>query len=140
MSAAASSDGISCVSLAISSAERAASSAAPAFGPELAERLHREPAVALDEQGERRLAVLVGQLAEDLREVGGVLLLEQVEQVRRRTDAQQALDRVEDEIDSSLRRHGEASVTVTLNLARDSETSDDMLRIPTGSASRAVTR
>ena len=46
-----------------------------------------------------------GELAEDLREVGGVLLLQQIQQVGGRTDAQQSLDRVEDEIDSSLRRH-----------------------------------
>ena len=50
MSAAASSDGSSWVSLAISSAERVGEERRARFGPELAQRLHREPAVALDEQ------------------------------------------------------------------------------------------
>ena len=74
---------------------------------ELGDRLHRQPAVALGQQAERRLAILVRQLAEDLGEVGGVLLLQQVQQVGGRTNAQQSLDRVEDEIDSALRRHDE---------------------------------
>ncbi len=88
---------------------------------ELGDGLHRQPAVALGEQAEGRLAILVGQLAEDLGEVGGMLLLQQVQQVGGRTNAQQSLDRVEDEIDSALRRHGEgSSVTVKqLNVARN---------------------
>ncbi len=46
-----------------------------------------------------------GQLAEDLGEVRGMLFLEEIGQVCRRTDPEQALDRVEDEIDFALRRH-----------------------------------
>ena len=71
------------------------------------------------------LALLVGKFAEDLGEIGGMLLLQQVQQVGGRTNAQQSLDRVEDEIDSPLRRHGEGS-SVTgkqLNLTRDRATS-----------------
>ena len=103
MIAAASSDGSSCEQLAISSAERSASSAAPAFGPELAQRFHRQLAVALDQQREGGLPILVAELGEDLREVGGMLLLEQIDEVRRRADAQEALDRVEDDIELALR-------------------------------------
>ena len=49
MMAAASSDGRSCSSLTISSADRPASSARPGLGAELAQRFHCEPAVALDQ-------------------------------------------------------------------------------------------
>ena len=91
------------------------------LGTELGDRLHRQAAVALGEQAERGLAVLVGKLAEDLGEIGGMLLLQQVQQVGGRTNAQQSLDRVEDEIDSALRRHGEGSSDTAkqLNVARD---------------------
>jgi hypothetical protein len=75
------------------------------FGAELGDRFHGQTPVALGEQAEGRLAVLVGKLAEDLGEVGGVLLLKQVQQVGSRTNAQQSFDRVKDEIDSALRRH-----------------------------------
>src|SRR5206468_11021550 len=75
------------------------------LGAKLGDGLHSQAAVALGEEAERRFAFLVGQLAEDLREVGGMLLLQQVQQVSGRTNAQQSLDRVEHEIDSSLRRH-----------------------------------
>ena len=49
-----------------------------------------------------------------------MLLLQQVQQVGGRTNAQQSLDRVEDEIDSSLRRHDEGpSITCKqFNVAR----------------------
>ena len=62
------------------------------LGPELGDGLHRQTAVALGEQAERRLAILFGKVAEDLGEVGGMLLLQQVQQVGGRTDAQQSLD------------------------------------------------
>ena len=110
MIAAASSDGSSWGSLTISSAERPARSAAPAFGPELAQRLHREPAVALDQQRERGLPVLVGELGEELREIGRMLLLEQIDEVRRRPHAQEALDGVEHDVELAL-RHGSRVAT-----------------------------
>ena len=59
---------------------------------QLGNRLHRKAAISFDEQAERRLAVAVGELAEDLREVGRMLLLQQIQQVSGRTDAQQSLD------------------------------------------------
>ena len=70
--------------------------------PELAQGLHRQPAVAFDEQGERRAAILVGQLGEELRQVGGVLLLEQIDEVRRRPHALEALDGVEHDVELAL--------------------------------------
>ena len=103
MIAAASSDGRSCSSRAISSADRSASSAAPPSGPSSRERFHRELAVALDEEREGGVTILVAELGEDLREVGRVLLLQQIDEVRRRADAQQALDRVEDDVNLALR-------------------------------------
>src|SRR5688572_21208941 len=69
-------------------------------------------------QAKDRLAVLVRQLAEDLREVGGVLLLKEVQEVGGRTNTQQPLDRVEDEINSALRHHRDTpSHPKQLNLA-----------------------
>jgi hypothetical protein len=44
-----------------------------------------------------------------------VLLLQQVQKVSSRTNAQQSLDRVEDEIDSSLRRHDKAPLGTVNN-------------------------
>ena len=72
------------------------------LGTELAQAFHREPAVALGEQGERGLPVLVGELGEQLREVGRVLLLEQVHQVGGRPHALEALHRVEHDIELAL--------------------------------------
>ena len=63
-----------------------------AFGTELGERLHGETAIALEQQRERRFAFLVGELSKNLGEVGGMLLLQQVDQVGGRTNAQQSLD------------------------------------------------
>ena len=91
--------------MAISSADRPASKWAPVSGPELAERLHRQPAVALDQHGKRRDPIAIGQLAENLREVCRVLFLEEIRQVCRGADPQKALDGIEDEIDFALRRH-----------------------------------
>ena len=62
------------------------------LGAELRQRLHGQTAVSVGQQAEGGLAILVGKLAEDLREVGGVLLLQQVDQVGGGTNAQQSLD------------------------------------------------
>ncbi len=62
------------------------------FSADLRQRLHRQAAVALDEQRERRFAVLVGQFGEHLCEIGRVLLLQQIDQVGRGANAQQSLD------------------------------------------------
>jgi len=62
------------------------------FSADLRQRLHRQTAVTLDEQRERRFAVLVGQFGEHLCEVGRVLLLQQIDQVGRGANAQQSLD------------------------------------------------
>ena len=110
MIAAASSDGSSCSSLPISSAERSGEERGARFGPELAQRLHREPAVALDQQRERRLPILVGELGEHLREVRRMLLLQQIDEVRRRAYAQEAFDGVEHDIELAL-RHGHSLAT-----------------------------
>ena len=72
------------------------------FGTELARAFHRESAVALDEQRERRLAILVAELGEELREVGGMLLLQQVDQVGGRPHALEALHRIEHDIELAL--------------------------------------
>ena len=108
MIAAASSEGSSCSSLPISSADRPARSAAPFLGPELAQRFHREPAVALGQQRERRSPVLVAQLGEHLGEVGRMLLLEQIDEVRRRAYPKEAFDGVQHDIELAL-RHGNRS-------------------------------
>ena len=42
------------------------------------------------------------KLGEELREVGGMLLLEQVDEVRRRPHAQEALDGVEHDVELAL--------------------------------------
>ena len=72
---------------------------------DLAQRLHRELAVLLDEDVERGVPFAVRQLGENLREVGGMLLLKKVQQVRRRPHAQQTTNGFEDEIDSALCCH-----------------------------------
>src|SRR5213592_3472717 len=65
--------------------------------------------MAIGEQAETGFAVSIGQFTENLREVGGMLLLQQVQQIGGRADAQEASDGVEDEVDSARRRHGEGS-------------------------------
>ena len=72
---------------------------------DLAERLHGELAVSLEEQRERGMALALLERAEDLREVGRVLFLQQIQQVRGGPDTQQPLDRVEDDVQFSLLRH-----------------------------------
>ena len=49
--------------------------------------------------------ILVSDLGEDLREISGMLLLKQIDEVRRGADANQTLDGVEDDINLSL-SHG----------------------------------
>ena len=94
------------------------------FGAELGEGLHRQAAIALGEHAERRLAILVRQLAEDLREIRGVLFLKQIQQVCGRTDAQEPLHRVEDEIDTSLRGHRQLQERAAQNRRGDGEVDD----------------
>ena len=70
---------------------------------QLAQRFHRELAVAIDQEGEGGVPVLFAEIAEDLREIGGVLLVEQVDEIRRRAEANQALHRIEDDVNLALR-------------------------------------
>ena len=69
----------------------------------LADALHRQLGLALDQQREHGQRSVSSSVAEDLGEVGRMLLLEQIQQVRGRADAQQALDRVEDDITAARR-------------------------------------
>jgi hypothetical protein len=71
----------------------------------LTDRLHAEPWVPFDEDAEDRLPFVVEERPEDLREIGRVLLLQQIQKVGGRTDAQQSLDRVENEVNSAWCRH-----------------------------------
>ena len=73
------------------------------FGPELAERFHRQLAVALDEEREGGAAILLAELGEDLGEVGGMLLVQEIDEVRRRAEAHQAPDGIEDDVNLALR-------------------------------------
>ena len=70
----------------------------------------RQPAVALDQERERGLPVLVAELGEDLREIGRMLLLEQIDEVRRRAYAEEAFDGVQHDIELAL-RHGSRVAT-----------------------------
>src|SRR4051812_46001109 len=90
------------------------------FGPQLGHRLHGKATVAFGQQAERRLTVLVGELAENLSEIGGVLLLQQIQKVCGRTDTQQSFDRIENEVNPALRRHamGPSVIGKQLNVAR----------------------
>jgi hypothetical protein len=72
---------------------------------ELAERFHGEPAVAFDEHREGGQAVAFGQFAENLCKIRRMLLLQEIRQVGRGADPEQALYRIENEIDLPLRRH-----------------------------------
>ena len=72
------------------------------FRAQLAQGFHGEPGVALDEDGERGRAISFRERREDLRQIGGVLLLEQVDEIGRRADADQPLDRIEDDVDFAL--------------------------------------
>ena len=119
MMAAASSDGRSCVSLTISSAERPDEERGAGLGPQFAEPFHGQTGIALRQQGEGGLAVLIGKLRKELREVGRVLLLEQVHQVRRRAHALQALHGIEHDIELALRhRVSTEAEWELLNVAR----------------------
>ena len=94
----------------MSSAERVGQERGARLGPELGNRLHGEPAVTVRQQVEAGVAVAVGEFLENLRQVGRVLLLQQVQQIGGRPDAQETPDGVEDEVDSALRRHDGWSV------------------------------
>ena len=72
------------------------------LGPELAQGLHGMPWAAVQQDVEGRLAVALGQVAEDAREIGRMLLLQQVQQVRARPDADQPLHRGQDDVDFAL--------------------------------------
>ena len=74
-----------------------------ALGAQLAERFHRELAVALDQEREGGVAILFAELGEDLREVRGMLFVEEIDEVRRRAEANQALDGIQDDINLALR-------------------------------------
>src|SRR4029450_1843416 len=63
----------------------------------------RELAVAIDQEREGGVAVLLAEIAEDLREIRGVLFVEQVDEIRRRAEANQALHRIEYDINLALR-------------------------------------
>ena len=85
------------------------------LGPELAEGLHRKLAVALEEQRERGDAVLLAELGEDLREIGGVLLVEQVDEVRGCAKADEPLDGIENDVNLALRHERSAQSTMRLS-------------------------
>ena len=89
----------------MSSAGRSARSSAPASGSELGNGFHRELRAAIDEDAERRLAIPFLQFGQDLRQVGRVLFLQQIEQVGRGANPQQSPDRVQHDVDFSLRHH-----------------------------------
>ena len=71
----------------------------------LGQRLHRQARMALDEDRKSGAALLIRELGEQLRKVGGVLLLEQIQQVGGRANPEEPLDRVEDDVESALSRH-----------------------------------
>ena len=75
------------------------------LGPELGRRLHRQLGAAFDDDRKGGLAVALLQLAVHGGQIGRVLFLEQIEEVGGRTNAQQSSDRVEHDVDSSVRRH-----------------------------------
>ena len=108
MIAAASSDGSSCGQLDDFFGRPSGEEGGRSLGTHLAERFHRQAAVALDEQGKRRLPVFVRQIGKDLGEIGRVLLVQQVDEVRRRAYAEQAFHGVQYDVELAL-RHGRAS-------------------------------
>ena len=76
------------------------------LGPELAERLHRQPAVALDQHGEHRDAARVsGSSPKICARSAGCCFWSRFDRLAVAPTLQKALDRVEDEIDLPLRRH-----------------------------------
>jgi hypothetical protein len=62
-----------------------------ALRAQFAEGLDGELRIALDQDVERCVALALREFGEDLRQVRGVLLLQQIQQIRRRAHAQQAL-------------------------------------------------
>ena len=66
------------------------------LGAELAQRFHAEPAVLLDDDVERGVALAFGKLGKDLGQIGGMLFLEQVQEIGGRAHAQQSAHRLDD--------------------------------------------
>ncbi len=62
------------------------------FRPHLADGFHRQLGLAFDEQREDGRPLGIEERAENLGEIRGVLLLQQIQQVGRRADAQQPFD------------------------------------------------
>ena len=75
------------------------------FGAHFADGFHGQPAAALHEERKHGLALGVEERAEHLREVRGMLLLKQVQQVGGGADAEKPLDGVEYDVNSALRSH-----------------------------------
>ena len=88
------------------SADRSLSRCAAASGPSSLTAFHRQARIALDEHVERSLAIALDEVREDLGEIGRVLLLEQVHQVRGGPHAEQPLHRIEDDVEFALDTHG----------------------------------
>ena len=65
---------------------------------ELRQRFHRQTAVPFGEDREGGVPVFVGKLREDLCEIGRMLLLKQIDKVRRRAHPEQAFHGVEDDV------------------------------------------
>ena len=57
---------------------------------------------ALEKERHGRGAILVTQLGKDLREIGRMLLLQQIDEIGRRADAKQALHGIEDDVNPAL--------------------------------------
>ena len=85
----------------------APSSSAPASGPSSVSASMASRAFCSTSRLNAAWRCFSASSREDLREVGRMLLLQQVEQIGRGAHPQQPPDRIEDEIDSALSRHGE---------------------------------
>jgi hypothetical protein len=90
------------------------------LGAHFTDRFHRQTRVPLEQNAEDGLALVVEKRAEHLRQIGRMLLLQQVQQVGSRANAQQPFDCFEDDIDSArwchpvnlrLRAHNRGNVT-----------------------------
>jgi hypothetical protein len=82
------------------------------------------------------MAVLVGQLGEHLREVGGVLLLEQIDEVRRRAYTKETLDGIDDDIEPALRHWAPSRMVRRRALARQGLTAPQLVATSTGGKRR----
>ena len=102
MIAAPSSDGVSWLRRAMSSADRKDSNSAPVLGTEFAQASMASLPLRLDEGVERRVTFSLGEFRENLREIGRMLFLQQVQQIGHRAHAQQAPHGLENEVDFAL--------------------------------------